>query len=58
MANISNVIVFDKIRKGARLVSVPAANAQAVKQWLFRNGFRWKTNRNDDIVNILIEERK
>ena len=58
MALFSNIQIFDKIRKGARVVVVPSANAQAVKQWLWRNGYGWKTNRHGKVVEILIDERK
>lgn len=58
MASIKRLKMYAEIEAGKRLVSVPAADLRAVKIWLWRNGYSWKTNKNGKVVNILIEERK
>lgn len=58
MASISRLKTYAEIEAGKRLVSVPVADLPAVKMWLWEHGFRWKTNKNGEVVNILIEERK
>ena len=57
MASIKRLMIYSDIQAGKRLVSVPAADLRAVKMWLFRNGYRWKTNINGEVTNILIERK-
>ena len=57
MASIKRMKVYSQIQAGKRLVSVPAADLRAIKMWLWRNGYRWKVNRNGETANILIEEK-
>lgn len=57
MAKISRLKTYAQIEAGKRLVSVPTADLRAVKMWLWEHGYRWKTNRNDGVVNILISKK-
>lgn len=57
MAKLSNMQVYERIEQGARLVSIPAGAMPALKAWLWYHGYSWKTNRKDDIVNVLIEKK-
>lgn len=58
MASIKRLKIYADIAAGKRLVSVPAADLRAVKIWLWRNGYKWKTNTIGKMANILIEERR
>ena len=49
--------LYEQIADGKRLVSVPAARLAALKIWLWRNGYTWKTNTNGQVCNVLINEK-
>ena len=57
MAKLSNLKIYERIEQGARLVSIPASALPALKAWLWYHGYTWKTNRNGNMLNVMIEER-
>lgn len=57
MASVKQQAIYEQVANGKRVVCATARELPALKIWLFRHGFRWKTNRNGDVVNILISEK-
>lgn len=57
MAKMSNIKVYERILAGASLVSIPASAMPALKAWLFYHGYTWKTNRNGNTLNVLVQKK-
>lgn len=57
MAKLSNIKMYESIKAGKRLVSVPTADLRALYVWLWRNGYAWKTNKNGNAANVMISEK-
>lgn len=57
MAKLTNIKVYDRILAGASLVSVSAVQMPALKAWLFYHGYTWKTNRNGNVINVMISKK-
>ena len=57
MASVKQQAIYEQVANGKRVVCATVRELPALKIWLFRHGFRWKTNRNGDVVNILISEK-
>ena len=57
MAKMSNLKVYERILAGASLVSIPASAMPALKAWLFYHGYTWKTNRNGNTLNVLVQKK-
>lgn len=57
MAKMSNIKVYERILAGASLVSITASAMPALKAWLFYHGYTWKTNRNGNTLNVLVQKK-
>lgn len=57
MANSKQQNIYEQIAQGKRLVSVPAARLGALKVWLWRNGYTWKTNSNGRSCDVMIDTK-
>lgn len=57
MAKIGNMKVYERILAGATLVSIPASAMPALKAWLFYHGYTWKTNRNGNVLNVMVSKK-
>lgn len=49
---------YEQIEQGKRVVSCDARELGALKVWLWRHGYSWKTNVNGKVANVLIEQKK
>lgn len=57
MAKVSNLRVYERIQAGASLVSIPSSAMPALKAWLFYHGYTWKTNRNGNMLNVMVTKK-
>lgn len=57
MAKARNIVVYEQIAAGKRLVSVPTSDLTALRVWLWRNGYSSKTNILGEVANVLITKK-
>lgn len=57
MASIKRLKVYAEIEAGKRMVSISCADLPALRMWLWRNGYSFKTNVNGRVCNVLIEKK-
>lgn len=57
MAYIKNLKIYAQAEQGKRLFSVSDRELPALRVGFFRRGYSVKTNRNGNVVNVMIDKR-
>ena len=57
MASVRRQMIYEAVAQGKRVVTIHSRDLAPVRAWLWAHGYTYKANRNDNVLELLIEKR-
>ena len=50
-------MIYEAVAQGKRVVTIHSRDLAPVRAWLWAHGYTYKANKNDNVLELLIEKR-